>query len=106
LAPQLLAQGRIVPRIPTNEALQWQARLTKTRGNRCDVFAFDVRQQATDRDFGMLIGDLTLEDADKGLHEGREPWNDLLEHCRGNLTFVQQLACAKGVSRFHGMLLL
>ncbi len=54
----------------------------------------------------MLIGGLPLEDADKGLHESGEPWHDLLEHCRGNLTFVQQLAFAQGVSRFHGMLLL
>ena len=54
----------------------------------------------------MLIGGLTLEDADKGLHEGGEAWNDLLKNFRGNLTFVQQLAFAKGVSRFHGMLLL
>jgi hypothetical protein len=54
----------------------------------------------------MLSGSLTLEDADKGRHEGVEPWDDLLEHFRGNLTFVQQLAFAQGVSRFHGMLLL
>ena len=54
----------------------------------------------------MLLGGLTLEDADKGLHEGVEPWNDLLEHFRSNLTFVQQLAFTQGVSRFHGMLLL
>src|SRR3989442_9643142 len=42
LASQLLSSGRIVPRVPTNEALQRQARLAKTIGNRCDVFAFDV----------------------------------------------------------------
>ena len=87
-----MPQGLIVPLIPANEALQGQARLAKTIGNRFDVFAFDVRQQATDIGFGVLIGDLTLEDVDKGLHKGVKTWNDLLENLRGNLTFVKQLA--------------
>jgi hypothetical protein len=86
--------------------LKRQARLAKTLGKRGDVLAFDVRPPATDRGFGMLIGGLTVEEADTGLHEGGEPWQDLLEHCRGHLTFVQQWAFAKGVSRLHGTLLL
>ena len=86
--------------------MQRQARLAKTIGNRFDVFAFDIRQQATDIGFGMLLGGLTMEDVDKGLHKGVKTWNDLLENLRGNLTFVQQLVFAKGVSRFHGKLLL
>ena len=62
LAPQLLAQGGIVPRVPPNEALQREARLAQTIGDRFDVFAFHVRQQATHIGFGMLIGSLPLED--------------------------------------------
>jgi hypothetical protein len=54
----------------------------------------------------MLIGGLTLEEADQGLHEGGEPWHDRLEHVRDNLTCAQQLAFAKGVSRLQGTLLL
>jgi hypothetical protein len=80
--------------------------LAKTIGNRFDVFAFDVRQQATDIGFGVLRGGLTLEDTHKGLHKGVEAWHDLLENFWGNLTFVQQLAFAQGVSGFHGLLLL
>ena len=37
-----MSQGFIVPLIPPKEALQGQARLAKTIGNRFDVFAFDV----------------------------------------------------------------
>jgi len=106
LALQRITQGCIVPLVPANAALQRQARLAKTRGNRCDVFAFDIRQQATDRDCGVLNGGLAMEDFDKGLHKGVKTWNDLLEHLRGNLAFFQQLAFAKGVSRFHDKLLL
>jgi hypothetical protein len=47
-----------------------------------------------------------LEDTHKGLHKGVEAWHDLLENLWGNLTFVQQLAFAQGVSGFHGLLLL
>ena len=54
----------------------------------------------------MLVGGLTLEDTDKGLHEGLEAWHNLLENFRGHLAFVQQLAFANGVSSFHSMLLL
>jgi hypothetical protein len=86
--------------------LQRQARLAKTIGKRCDGLVCDVRQQATDRGFGMLLGGLTLEAADKGLHEGVAPWHDRLEPCRSNLTCVQQWAFAPGVSRCHGLLLL
>jgi len=53
-----------------------------------------------------LIGSLTLEDTHKGLHEGVEAWQDLLENLRGPLTFVKPWAFATGVSRFHGTLLL
>ena len=106
VAPQLLSPGGIVPRIPTKEALQRQARLAKTRGNRCDVFALDVRQQAADRGFGVLSSRLTLEDTHQGLHESGEAWNDLLENLWGTLTFVKQLAFAQGISRFPGTLLL
>ncbi len=86
--------------------MQRQAGLTKTIGNRFDVFALDIRQQATDIGFGVLIGYLTMEDFDKGLHKGVQAWDDLLENLRGNLTFIKQLGFAKGVSRFHGKLLL
>jgi hypothetical protein len=96
----------IVPRIPANKRLQGQARVAKTIRNRFDVFAFKVRQQTTDIGFGVLRGDLTLEDFDTGLHKGIKTWNDLLENRRGNLTFFKQLGFAKGVSRFHGPLLL
>jgi hypothetical protein len=106
LAPQLIAQGCIIPLVPANEALERQARLAKTLGNRFDVFAFDIRQQATDIDFGVLNGGLAMEDFDKGLHKGVKTWDDLLENLRGNLAFFQQLAFAKGVSRFHDKLLL
>jgi hypothetical protein len=54
----------------------------------------------------VLLGDLTLEDFDKGRHKGVKPWNDLLENLRCNLTFGKQLMFTKGVSRFHGKLLL
>ena len=35
-----------------------------------------------------------------------QAWDDLLENLRGDLTFIKQLGFAKGVSRFHGKLLL
>ena len=101
-----MAQGGIVPRIPADEALQGQAGLAKTIRNRFDVFAFDVRQETTDRGFGVLLGGLAMEDFDKGVHKGVQAWDDLLENLGGNLTFVKQLTFAKGVSRFHGQLLL
>jgi hypothetical protein len=97
-----MAQGGIVPLIPADDALQGQAGLAKAIRNRCDVCAFDVRQQATDREFGVLSGGLTLEGCDKGFHEGAEAWDDRLENLWGQRTFVKQLAFAKGVSRFHG----
>src|SRR4030095_14004505 len=75
-------------------------------GNGFDIFAFDVRQQATHIRCGVLIGSLTVEEPHKGLHEGVEAWHDLLENLWGDLTFVQQLAFAQGVSCFHGLLLL
>ena len=106
LADQLLSQGFIVPRIPPKEALQRQARLAKTIGNRFDVFAFDVRQQATDRGLGVLSGGLTLEGFDKGLHKSVKTRDDLLEHLRCNSVFFKHLAFAKGLPRFHGKLLL
>jgi hypothetical protein len=43
LLPQHLSQGFVVPLIPADEALQRQTRLLKTIGNRCDIFAFEVR---------------------------------------------------------------
>ena len=49
---------------------------------------------------------LAMEDFDKGRHKGVQARNDLLENLRRDLTFVKQLAFAKGVSRFHGKLLL
>ena len=57
-------------------------------------------------DKAVLIGGLTLEDTHKGLHEGVEAWHSLLKNLRGNLTFVKQLVFTKGVSRFHGTILL
>ena len=54
----------------------------------------------------MLRGRLTFENTDKGLHEGLETCQNLRENFGGHLTFVQSLAFANGVSRFHGMLLL
>src|SRR5712692_4180110 len=106
LTSQCRPQWLIVPRIPANKSLQGQARVAKTIRNRCDVFAFKVRQQTTDIGFGVLLGDLTLEDFDKGLHKGGKPWDDLLENLRGNLTFVEQLVFTNGVSRVHGKRLL
>ena len=88
LADQLLAQGFIVPLAPADEALQGQAGLPKTIGNRFDVFAFDVRQQTTDIGLGMLSGRLGPGRCDKGFHKGVQAWNDLLEKLRGNLTFL------------------
>jgi hypothetical protein len=99
---QLKPQGLIVPLVPANEGLQGQARVAKAIGNRFDVFALKVRQQTTDIGFGVLIAYLTLKDFDEGLHKAVKTWNDVLENLRGHLTFVQQLAFAKGVSRFHG----
>jgi hypothetical protein len=92
--------------MPANEALKRQTGRAKTLGNRCDVLALDIRQQATDRGFGVLIVSLTMEDFDQGLHKGVQAWDDLLENLRGDLTFIKQLGFAKGVSRFHGTLLL
>ena len=106
LADQRRAQGRIVPLGPADEALQRQAGLAKTLRNRCDIFPFDVRQQATDRGFGMVIGYLTLEGFDKGRPKGVQTGDDLLEKLRCHLTFVQPLGFANGVSRVHGQLLL
>jgi hypothetical protein len=106
LTAQLLSQGLIVPLMPANEALKRQTGLAKTIGNRFDVFALDIRQQATDIGFGVLTVYLTMEDFDKGLHKGVQAWEDLLENLRGDLTFLKQLGFAKGVSRFHGKLLL
>src|SRR5712691_6071285 len=74
--------------------------------NGCDIFTFAVRHQATDRGFGMLCGDLTMEGCDKGLHKGVKTRDDVLENLRGNLTFFQPLAFAKSLARFHGTLLL
>jgi hypothetical protein len=54
----------------------------------------------------VLIGGLTLEETHKGLHEGVEAWYSRLENLRGNLTVGKQLVFTKGVSRFHGTLLL
>src|SRR5215510_3648881 len=105
IAP-LLAQGLIVPLMPANESLKWQTGLAKPIGNRCDVFALDIREQATDIGFGMLLVYLTMEDFDKGLHKGVQAWDDLLENRRGDLTCIKQWGFAKGVSRFHGKLLL
>jgi hypothetical protein len=106
LTAQLLSQGLIVPCMRANEALQRQTGLAKTVRNRFDIFALDIRQQTTDIGFGMLIVYLTMEDGDKGLHKGVQAWNDLLKNLRGHLTFVKQLGFTKGVSRFHGKLLL
>jgi hypothetical protein len=89
-----------------HEALKRQTGLATTRGNRCDVCALDIRQQATDRGCGVLIVSLTMEDGDKGLQKGGQAWDDLLENLRSDLTCVKQWGCAKGVSRFHGTLLL
>ena len=66
--------------------------MAKAIGNRFDVFAFQVRQKTTDIGFGVLIGYLTLEDFDKGLHKAVKTWNDVRENLRDNLTFVKQLA--------------
>jgi hypothetical protein len=106
LAAQRLLQWCIGPLPPADEALQGQTGLTTTRGNRCDVFVCNVRQQTTDRGFGVLSGDLPLEGVDKGRHKGVQAWDDLLEDLRSHLTFVKQWGFAKGVSRFHGTLLL
>jgi hypothetical protein len=106
LTAQLSSPGLIVPLIQANKSLQGQAREAKTIRNRCNVFAFKVRQQPTDRGFGVLLGDLTLEDFDKGLHKGVQTWHDLLENLRCNLTCVEQLVFTNGVSRVHGKLLL
>jgi hypothetical protein len=101
-----MAQGLIVPLCRADEALQGQAGLAKTIRNRFDVFAFDVRQEATDIGFGVLISCLTMEGFDKGLHKGVKTWDDLLENLRCHLTFVKQWGFANGVSRVHGQLLL
>lgn len=59
--------------------------LTTTIGNRCDIFAFDIRQEATDRGFGVWCGGLTMEGCDKGLHKGGKTWDDLRDNLRGHL---------------------
>jgi hypothetical protein len=102
LVSQRLSQGRIVPRIPSNERLQGQTGLAKTIGHRFDVLALDIRPQTTDLGFGMLIGSLPLKDFDKGRHKGVQTWEHLLENFRGHLTFSKQLAFANGVPRVHG----
>ena len=92
--------------MPANEALKRQTGLAKMLGNRCDVFALDIRQQPTDRGFGMVLVYLIMEDFDKGLHKSVQAWDDLLENRRDDLTCIKQLGLAKGVSRFHDKLLL
>jgi len=104
-APRL-SPGLIVPGRRAHEALQRQTGLAKTRGQRCAVLALDIRPQATDRDGGVWIVSLTLDDGDKGLQKGGQAWEDLLEHLRSALTCVKPWGFAKGVSRFHGPLLL
>jgi hypothetical protein len=66
LTSQLRSQWLIVPPIPANNSLQGQARVTKTIRNRFNVFALKVRQQTTDIGLGVLLGNLTLEDFEKG----------------------------------------
>src|SRR5713101_3151782 len=105
LPAPLRSQGLIVPLMPANEGWKRQTGLATTRGKRCDVCALDIRPQATDRGFGVLTVSLTREDFDKGLHKGRQTWDDLFENLRGDLTFIKQWGFAKGVSRFHSKLL-
>ena len=64
VVPQRLSQGRIVPRTPADAALQGQAGLAKTLGNRCDILAFDIRHEATDSGCGVVLGGLSMEDCD------------------------------------------
>src|SRR4029450_12781128 len=48
LSRQLLAQGPLLPRSPANEALQGETVLSKAIRDRFDIFAFHIREQATD----------------------------------------------------------
>src|SRR2546421_407863 len=89
LADQLLAQGGVIPLCPTDEALERQALLAKSVCDRFHVFAFHVRQQATDIGAGMLMECLTAQGFDKGFHKGVQARQDLLEDRGGDLTFFE-----------------
>jgi hypothetical protein len=99
--PIALAYGPILPRGPANEALQGQAVLSKAIRDRFDIFAFHIREQATDRGMGMLLEFLAAEGLNEGRHKGGQTRQHLVEELGGNLTFRQQLLLASGVSRFH-----
>src|SRR5512132_3552582 len=53
LAPQRGPQGGIVPIIPAAKTWQPQAVLATMIRDRCNVLAFDVREQAPDRGLSM-----------------------------------------------------
>jgi len=92
--------------MPANDSVQRQTGLATTISNRCAVCALDIREQATDIGFGMVLVSLTMADCDQGLHKGGQAWEDLRENRRGDLTCIQQWGFAKGVARFPGKLLL
>jgi hypothetical protein len=49
----------------------------------------------------MLREGLPLQGLDKGGHKGGQTRHDLVEALGGDLTFLQQLVFANGISGFH-----
>ena len=101
LACQFLPQEGILPLGPADEALEGEAILSKAIRNGCDVFAFQIREQALDLGMSMLRRFLAAEGTDKGRHKGCQPGHHLGENLGRNVALFQQLPLASGVFHFH-----
>jgi len=91
---------------PADEALQPQAVLPNMIGDRCDVLACHVRQQAADRGCGMMREGLSLASVDKGCQKGVQTRHDRFKDRGCDLTLVKPLVVANGVASIHGSRLL
>jgi hypothetical protein len=69
--------------------------LSKAVRNQFDIFAFHIREQATDGGLGMLVGFLAAEGLNKRRHKGGQTRHHVVENLGGNLTFLQLLTAPK-----------
>ena len=101
LARQCLPQEGSIPLGPADEAVEGEAIVSKAIRHGCDVFAFQIREQALDIGMSMLRRFLTAEGTDKGCHKGCQPGHHPGEKLGRNVALFQQLPLASGVCHFH-----
>jgi hypothetical protein len=80
----------MIPIGHANEPLQGHALLSKTIGDRLDVFVFEIREQSLYKGVGMVDLLAAYKAFDKRLHKLLQPRHHVVKHLRCSLALIQE----------------